>query len=265
MNLFLFIREISSLNYAIICDTSKNYFNYRHFTNLQIFYQKLINNGFTNEFIVPLFIEDPLKDKRHLLDKVIHLNDTLTIPYVQLKPRKFNLDTLLNILNCKDEKLYKLDENDNLLIYLTGHGNDDFFMLHNRYFLMLDDIMEVLFYLSKRLNKVLFILDTCQASALIDQNSIPKNVTVIATSSANESSFSTNVSYNLGLNTVDDFAKRFHQIPIKRKLKVVDFFSPKIFGTITSNVMVFGNKTFNMKDFFYQNPNKRILRPFKIK
>lgn len=94
---------------------------------------------------------------------------------------------------------------------------------------MKSDLMQSIEYLSKRVNKVLLILDTCQAEALFDydvfancnQNDesfeIFKNVKVVTTSLINQYSYSTTLCTILGVSTVDDFPKVFLQSKLRKR------------------------------------------------
>lgn len=250
------------VNYTIICNTSKNFFNYRHMVDTQLLYSTFIQNGFTDREIVFLQQEDISKDIRNTNKGRIFINKTEDIPVIPLPETLINLHTLHNILYLNHPKLHTLNENDNLLIYLCGHANDDFFKLVDRYFLMKDDIHRILTYLSKRLNKVLLILDTCQAEALIDRSKLEENICVLTTSVANESSYSTTPNHKIGVNVVDDFMLLFYQNAKNYKQSVHSFFNKTDFplkSTLTANK----SSRFQTEDFFFQIKRKPTQR-FKL-
>ncbi len=69
----------------------------------------------------------------------------------------------------------KLDENTNILVYLTGHGGDNFFKFQDGEELMSNDVSSVFsqMYEMKRYNEILFISDTCQAFTMADEIKVP--------------------------------------------------------------------------------------------
>ena len=58
-----------------------------------------------------------------------------------------------------------LDGGTNVLVYLTGHGGDNFFKFQDGEELMSNDVASIFsqMYELKRYNEILFIADTCQA------------------------------------------------------------------------------------------------------
>ncbi|OQS53829.1 GPI-anchor transamidase-like [Ecytonucleospora hepatopenaei] len=124
-----------------------------------------------------------------------------------------------------------INEHDNLLIYMCGHANEDFFKIADRYYLCKEEITELVSYLRKRVGKLMVIVDTCQAECLIDRDKILNNnkynnkynsnilnndnilnnnkyndnIIILTTSIYNQYSYSTHVNNILGINIVDDF------------------------------------------------------------
>lgn len=71
--------------------------------------------------------------------------------------------------------LPKIDEYTNVLVYLTGHGGDNFFKFQDGEELMSHDIASAFsqMYEMRRYNEVLFISDTCQAFTMADEIRVP--------------------------------------------------------------------------------------------
>ena len=267
----LHVFSIFTLNYAILANLSKNFFNYRHHTNIQILYNILHENGFTQEEIVALQQDDLAKDPRNIqkLSKDfkdhLFLTNNVLLEYHQIPTTFLNLKTLLNILQLNHPKLITADENSNILIYLCGHGNEDFLKIVDRYFLMSNDIHSCINRIHKRVKNILLILDTCQAEGLINREELPKNVSVITTSVLDQSSYSSNTSNKLGIHTVDDFPLLMYENRQKiGTLKVDEFFNKQNFNLETSTVTVTKNEIFKMADFFTQEKRNNQINKFVI-
>ena len=71
--------------------------------------------------------------------------------------------------------LPRLDEHTNVLVYLTGHGGDNFFKFQDGEELMSNDVASAFsqMYELKRYNEILFISDTCQAFTMADEIEVP--------------------------------------------------------------------------------------------
>ena len=69
--------------------------------------------------------------------------------------------------------LPRLDERTNVLVYLTGHGGDNFFKFQDGEELMSNDVASVFsqMYELKKYHEVLFIADTCQAFTMAGEPS----------------------------------------------------------------------------------------------
>lgn len=87
-------------------------------------------------------------------------------------------------------KSLNLNAESNLLIYITGHGGDQFFKFQDEEELMAQDISNLMnkLYEEKRFGKALFIADTCQAFTLFDKVTTP-NVMALGTSLIDESAY----------------------------------------------------------------------------
>ncbi|KAL6120964.1 GPI-anchor transamidase-like protein [Nucleospora cyclopteri] len=261
--LLLYSPAILTKNYILLCNTSKNFFNYRHSTNIKVFNHILKNYGFTDKEIVLLQTEDPIINPRNTIPKKIHLTEEQFIPYEYSRNCKLNLNVLLNYLYLRHPKLYQLNENDNLLVYICGHGNEDLFKIVDRYFLMKGDIERVICWLSKRLRKVMFILDTCQAEALIDRAICPKNVCILTTSKPNVFSYSTQNSRILGVYTVCDFIKTLYDTPFTdENMFLTEYFSPAHFKILSSELTISSSESFKLKDFFVADNKEEKVKKF---
>jgi phosphatidylinositol glycan class K len=97
------------------------------------------------------------------------------------------------------------DEQSNVLIYMTGHGGDNFLKFQDQEEINARDLADALTQMHERkrysqlkfrinitrYNEILLMIDTCQASTMHDHIVAP-GVTAIASSIRGESSYSVN-------------------------------------------------------------------------
>lgn len=101
------------------------------------------------------------------------------------------------------------DRHSNILIYMSGHGGDNFFKFQDQEELNSNDLKAIFqtMWQQHRYHSILFILDTCQASTLFDQLNSEEtpNIITIGSSRLGENSYSHNNDYTIGLSMIDRF------------------------------------------------------------
>jgi glycosylphosphatidylinositol transamidase (GPIT) subunit GPI8 len=107
------------------------------------------------------------------------------------------------------------DENSNVLIYMTGHGGDQFFKFQDHEEIMANQIAETLqqMHVSKMYKEILLVADTCQAFTLSDgivKRQIP-NVIVVGSSLRGQSSYAHSSDRTLGLSVIEKYTHFFVQ------------------------------------------------------
>jgi len=100
-------------------------------------------------------------------------------------------------------------ENSNILIYMTGHGGDDFLKFQEQEELTSDDLADAIeqMHLARRYNEILLIVDTCQAATLYRKIYSP-NVIAVSSSLLGEDSLSHHSDRDTGVFVIDRFT--FH-------------------------------------------------------
>ena len=88
-------------------------------------------------------------------------------------------------------KILNTNENSNILIYLTGHGGENFMKFRNVEEVSSHDLSNALnqMWKQKRYKEILFVSDTCQAASMFSLLKSP-NIYGIASSKTGESSYS---------------------------------------------------------------------------
>jgi len=101
-----------------------------------------------------------------------------------------------------------LNENTNVLVYLTGHGGDNFFKFQDGEELMSNDVASAFsqMYELKRYNEILFISDTCQAFTMADEIGVP-NVFSVGSSLKGQNSYASHSDTDVGQSVIDRYSK----------------------------------------------------------
>jgi len=98
------------------------------------------------------------------------------------------------------------DDRSNILIYMTGHGGNEFIKFQDSEEISSLDIADAFeqMYEKRRYHEILFMVDTCQANTLYNRFYSP-NILAIGSSRIKENSYSHHVDYKLGLTVIDRF------------------------------------------------------------
>ncbi|KAI5189722.1 GPI-anchor transamidase subunit K [Nematocida minor] len=261
--LFLLMGAVFCTNKAILINCSWQYENYRHFANVIALQSALEKNGFASDDISVYLKQDLLNDKR-MRDQNIETDYFTLVKGVDYTPKQRNTSyfEILNMIGGKDPVLLGADSATNLLIYITGHGGDGFIKYCNRKYFYTDDITDALVSLQKmrKLNRILFIADTCQADTLLDKSRLPDNVTFVSTSLKGESSHSTIFSQALNVFPIDLFVMHLYRLINAGKVEKEETFSKLVErempnDLIKSTITVSGPDV-PLHDFIFQNSEK---------
>ncbi|AFN83765.1 glycosylphosphatidylinositol transamidasesubunit Gpi8 [Encephalitozoon romaleae SJ-2008] len=263
--ILLYVLGALAKNYAILLNSSRGFHNYRHMANVYIFYNVLKENGFEDDQILIISYENQIQDVRNVDREGVYIDEDRRIPYSEFRPSASALEDLLNAISGNCPKLKDADESSNVFVYLNGHGNETFLKFGNIRFMTKDDLMSRIPKLAGRVGKVLLVLDTCQADALVDRDALPDNVFIVATSKLGQPAISSFSSSLICTNVVDNFPyfffKRFGE-GINRKAKLTDLFGELNKEPLGSELVFDEEKDFRFEDFFVQNSHSELL-PFK--
>ena len=184
-------------NVAIIVSSSRYWFNYRHVTNALSIYHLLKRGGMTDDNIILMLADDiPCNQRNTYRGKIYprgtNNEDLMENVEIDYTGTDVTVDAFLRVLlgrHLPGESTHtnngngrggkrswpKINENTNVLVYLTGHGGDNFFKFQDGEELMSNDIASVFsqMYELKRYHEILFISDTCQAFTMADEISVP--------------------------------------------------------------------------------------------
>lgn len=256
---FIFQGFVSCKTVAVLINTSKNFFNYRHTSNVQAMSVILTNAGLPEENIIVIQREDAHEDKRNPVKGKVYFTSKDSIPHKKHPSMQINEQFILNIFHLRWKGLFDLSPDDTVIFYMCGHGREGFFKVCDRYFIFKDDLMNAIQALSKRVKRAIIILDTCQASSLIDGNKLEDNTVVITTSLEDEFSYSTYIAKFLGISSIDDFVYEMYKRGINKAMSVKDYFEGLNGKSIKSTVKCWGKGLFKLADIF--SSDEGVERP----
>ncbi len=123
-----------------------------------------------------------------------------------------NLDNFLRMMTGRvnDEtprsKRLLSDDRSNILVYMTGHGGEDFLKFQDQTELTAQDLGDAFaqMYEKKRYNEILFMIDTCQGESMFSQINSP-NIISVSSSKTGQPSYSHHNDFSLGVSVIDSF------------------------------------------------------------
>jgi phosphatidylinositol glycan class K len=204
--------------HAVIVASSRYWFNYRHAMNALGIYRLLHQNGIPDSQIVLMVADEYAINPRNPFKNGMYANgikpeDTWYSEDTELDYRGSDV-TVQNFFNAVlgvgPKSLQDTNEESNLLIFVTGHGGDQFFKFQDEEELTAQDIANMMEELAKRkkFGKALFIADTCQAFTLFDKITTP-NVYALGTSLRDENAYAHHSDRELGLSVIERWSHGF--------------------------------------------------------
>lgn len=103
-------------------------------------------------------------------------------------------------------KRLNTDENSNIIVFMSGHGGEDFLKFQDFDHISGADIASAFkqMYEQRRFNEILFFADTCHAGSLIENIHTP-GIFSIASSRRDENAYSHHHDDILGISVIDEF------------------------------------------------------------
>ncbi len=236
-------------NVAVIVSSSRYWFNYRHVTNALSIYQLLKRGGITDDKIILMLADDiPCNMRNPFRGKIFARGarggsgeDLMEGVNIDYSGTDVTVDAFLRVLlgrhldgeggdslGSHRRTLPKTDENTNVLVYLTGHGGDNFFKFQDGEELTSQDVASAFSQMHelKLYNELLFISDTCQAFTMADEIDVP-NVFSVGSSLKGQNSYASHTDNEVGQSVIDRYSK-----------VIKDFVDDAVTVTSSSNVQV---------------------------
>nr|CAG4640921.1 EOG090X07K0 [Eulimnadia texana] len=205
-------------NWAILVDTSRFWFNYRHVANVLSIYRSVKRLGIPDSQIILMIADDMACNSRNPHPAAVYNNANQQINVygddveVDYRGYEVTVENFVRLLTGRlpastpRSKRLLTDANSNVLIYLTGHGGDGFLKFQDSEEITNVDLADAIqqMWEKQRYHEMLFIVDTCQAASLYQRFYSP-NVLAIGSSLVGEDSLSHHVDPAIGVYIIDRY------------------------------------------------------------
>ncbi|GMH72615.1 hypothetical protein TrRE_jg3011 [Triparma retinervis] len=196
--ILIYLPATSSSTHALIVSTSRYYFNYRHASNALSVYHTVKSLGVQDEDIVLMLADDMPCNSRNpapseiFTEKNHDLNLYSDSTEVDYRGSEVSVESFSRVLTGRhkpgtvpNKKLHTTEDSD-LLVYMTGHGGDEFLKFQDDEEIATDDLRDIFKEMRAkgRYGRILFIVDTCQAATLASKTRTPTPTTSTLTSAS---------------------------------------------------------------------------------
>lgn len=229
-------------NWAVLVCTSKYWFNYRHMSNTLSLYRTVKRLGIPDSNIILMLADDVACNPRNPYPSEVfnnenhNLNVYGTAVEVDYRGYEVTVENFIRVMTGRHHpavpraKRMLSDRGSNILVYISGHGGNEFMKFQDHEELMAQDVADAVQQMHEkgRYNEVLLIVETCQAATLYSRIHSP-NVLACASSIKGESSYSYLTDTDVGLSLMDRYTyvtlDFFERVDINSALTMDQLFS----------------------------------------
>jgi len=205
-------------NWAVLVDTSRYWFNYRHIANVLSIYRTVKRLGIPDSNIILMLADDVACNPRNRFQATVYNNaerkldlygDNIEVDYRGYEVTVENFIRLLTGRHLPDtprSKRLLSDDRSNVLVYMTGHGGEEFLKFQDTEEISSYDVADAFeqMWEKRRYNELLFMIDTCQASSMFSRVYSP-NILATGSSQTGQNSYSHHLDPELGVAVIDRF------------------------------------------------------------
>ncbi|KAJ0792565.1 putative legumain protein [Helianthus annuus] len=170
-------------NWAVLVCTSRFWFNYRHMANTLSLYRTVKRLGIPDERIILMLADDMACNARNKYPAQVFNNENHRLNLygdnveVDYRGYEVTVENFLRVLTGRHEnavprsKRLLSDEGSHILLYMTGHGGDEFLKFQDSEELQSHDLADAVKQMKekRRFKELLIMVDTCQAATLFSQ------------------------------------------------------------------------------------------------
>ncbi|CAL5207674.1 unnamed protein product [Lathyrus oleraceus] len=237
-------------NWAVLVCTSRFWFNYRHMANTLSLYRTVKRLGIPDERIILMLADDMACNARNKYPAQVFNNENHRLNLygdnveVDYRGYEVNVENFMRVLTGRHEiavprsKRLLSDEGSHILLYMTGHGGDEFLKFQDSEELQSHDLADVVKQMKEKLRfkELLIMVDTCQASTLFSQFHSP-GVLAIGSSMKGQNSYSHHLDSDVGVSVVDRFT--FYTLAFFERLNIYDNASlSSLFNSYNPNLLM---------------------------
>lgn len=205
-------------NWAVLVDTSRFWFNYRHVANVLSIYRSVKRLGIPDSQIILMIADDMACNPRNPRPATVFNNANQNINVygddveVDYRGYEVTVENFVRLLTGRlaagtpRSKQLLTNEGSNVLVYLTGHGGDGFLKFQDSEEVTSQELADAVeqMWQKRRYNEIFFMIDTCQAASLFEKFYSP-NVLAVASSLVGEDSLSHHVDPAIGVYIIDRY------------------------------------------------------------
>ena len=219
--------------WAVIVGSSQYWHNYRHVSNALTMYDAVRSLGVPDSQIVLMLAGDTPCDARNAAPgRVVNARldgPNLYRPDIEVDYRgaEVTAEAFLRVLtdtlpaDTPASRRLGSGAGSRVLVYLAGHGGDEFFKFQDLHELASQELADGLAQIasSRRCKEVLLLVDTCQAASMMHQLGAAPPVVSLASSRTGQNSYSYVTDHALGVALSDPDLNPNHKPSPKSKPK----------------------------------------------
>ncbi|TYH45960.1 hypothetical protein ES332_D11G302200v1 [Gossypium tomentosum] len=247
-------------NWAVLVCTSRFWFNYRHMANTLSLYRTVKRLGIPDERIILMLADDMACNTRNKYPAQVFNNENHRLNLygdnveVDYRGYEVTVENFLRVLTGRHEtavprsKRLLSDEGSHILLYMTGHGGDEFLKFQDSEELQSHDLADAVKQMKEkhRFKELLIMVDTCQAATLFNQLQSP-GVLAIGSSMKGENSYSHHLDSDVGVSVVDRFT--YYTLAFFERLNIYDNASlSSLFSSYNPSLLM--STTYYRKDLY---------------
>ncbi|KAF2866873.1 peptidase C13 family-domain-containing protein [Massariosphaeria phaeospora] len=205
-------------NWAVLVSTSRFWFNYRHLANVLSLYRTVKRLGIPDSQIILMLPDDMACNPRNAFPGTVYNNadraldlygDNIEVDYRGYEVTVENFIRLMTDRVSEDmprSKRLMTDERSNILVYMTGHGGNEFLKFQDAEEISAFDLADAFeqMWEKKRYHEMLFMIDTCQANTMYSKFYSP-NILATGSSEIDQSSYSHHADSDVGVAVIDRY------------------------------------------------------------
>ncbi|KAF2449551.1 hypothetical protein P171DRAFT_195286 [Karstenula rhodostoma CBS 690.94] len=205
-------------NWAVLVGTSRFWFNYRHLANVLSLYRTVKRLGIPDSQIILMLPDDMACNPRNAFPGTVYNNadraldlygDNIEVDYRGYEVTVENFIRLMTDRVSEDmprSKRLMTDERSNILVYMTGHGGNEFLKFQDAEEISAYDLADAFgqMWEKKRYHEMLFMIDTCQANTMYSKFYSP-NILATGSSDIDQSSYSHHADNDVGVAVIDRY------------------------------------------------------------
>ncbi|KAF8979780.1 glycosylphosphatidylinositol anchor biosynthesis [Entomortierella lignicola] len=255
-------------NWAVLVCTSRFWFNYRHIANTLSMYRTVKRLGIPDSNIIMMLADDVACNSRNIFPATVYNNrgryldlygENVEVDYRGYEVTVENFIRLLTGRVTKEtprSKRLMTDDQSNILVYMTGHGGEEFLKFQDAEEISAYDLGDAFqqMYEKKRYNEILFMIDTCQANTMYTKIHSP-NILATGSSKLKESSYSHHDDPDIGVAVIDRFT--YYILEVLEKIDMQSKATMKdLFDTYDVSLL---HSTPGVRDDLFKRPLDQVL------